>query len=290
MKAKFKIAIIAMILVSLGVNAQTTVSNIEYCNTLIANSYVKVFQISTKSNQLASNVRVSATSHTGNHVGNFTANILVNHYQDVFVKTVSGAYTQGTVKIESDNNGSYIMSYKTTSSNAGRYYFTIEALSSEITINPLPTGQVSTNTVHEHKTNFGTHESGTGGGLKSFYEGDVGIGTTNTFGYKLAVNGTIGATEIKVETTSPWPDFVFDSGYKLKEIGEVEEFIKENMHLPDFPSAKEVQINGINVGEMDAKLLQKIEELTLYMIEQNKRIEKLEKINKSLVDKLNIEE
>lgn len=109
--------------------------------------------------------------------------------------------------------------------------------------------------------------------------GNVGIGTTNTGTYKLAVDGTIGAREIKVEATG-WSDFVFEDDYKLKDLEEVESFIKDNKHLPDVPSEKEVLENGIQLGEMDAKLLQKIEELTLYMIEQNKTIKELQTIIK----------
>ena len=100
--------------------------------------------------------------------------------------------------------------------------------------------------------------------------GNVGIGTTHTFGYKLAVNGVIGSTEVKVENTSAWPDFVFSDNYELQTLEEVEEHINEKGHLPEIPSEAEVSENGINLGEMNAKLLLKIEELTLYLIEQNK--------------------
>lgn len=112
--------------------------------------------------------------------------------------------------------------------------------------------------------------------------GDVGIGTTNTFGYKLAVNGTIASTEIKVENTSNWPDFVFESDYKLPTLSEVEKHIKINGHLKDIPTTEEVEVNGILLGDMNAKLLKKIEELTLYSIDQEKRIESLEVRNEKL--------
>jgi hypothetical protein len=98
--------------------------------------------------------------------------------------------------------------------------------------------------------------------------GNVGIGTTNTSGYKLSVNGNIRAKDMTVYVS--WADYVFASDYKLKSIDEVESFIKENKHLPDVPSETEVLENGINVGEMNKILLQKIEELTLYMIELKK--------------------
>ncbi|WP_316810311.1 hypothetical protein [Pedobacter heparinus] len=102
--------------------------------------------------------------------------------------------------------------------------------------------------------------------------GDVGIGTTDPKGYKLAVNGKIRALEIKVEA-SPWPDYVFAKDYQLPTLQQTEQHIKENGHLPGIPSAAEVKTNGIDVGEMNAKLLQKIEELTLYLIDMKKDAE-----------------
>ena len=110
--------------------------------------------------------------------------------------------------------------------------------------------------------------------------GNIGIGTTNPNGWKLAVDGNIRAKEIKVETG--WSDFVFYADYKLPTLTEVENYIKEKGHLKDIPSAKEVAENGILLGEMDSKLLQKIEELTLYIIDINKRTERLERENAEL--------
>lgn len=106
--------------------------------------------------------------------------------------------------------------------------------------------------------------------------GNVGIGTTNPGSYKLAVEGTIGAREVEVKTGS-WADFVFDNEYKLKSLKEVEHYIATHKHLPDVPSEATVKKDGINVAKMDAVLLQKIEELTLYLIEQNKQIDSLKK-------------
>ncbi len=111
--------------------------------------------------------------------------------------------------------------------------------------------------------------------------GNIGIGTTNPGNYKLAVEGTIGAREVKV-TAEAWSDFVFHPTYKLRTLGEVEQFIKANNHLPEIPTEAEVKQNGVGLGEMNAKLLQKIEELTLYVIEQQKRIQELEKQNERI--------
>jgi hypothetical protein len=101
--------------------------------------------------------------------------------------------------------------------------------------------------------------------------GNLGIGTASPT-EKLSVNGKIRAHEIKVET-SGWPDYVFAKGYQLTSLEETEKHIKEKGHLPGIPSAEEVKANGVDLGEMNAKLLKKIEELTLHLIEQNKKIE-----------------
>ena len=107
-------------------------------------------------------------------------------------------------------------------------------------------------------------------------DGNVGIGTANTNGYKLAVGGNVVAEEVVVKLKENWPDYVFHKDYKKTNLDELENYIHENGHLPNIPDAKEVDKEGINVGEVQTKLLEKIEELTLYLIEQNKKIEKLE--------------
>lgn len=110
--------------------------------------------------------------------------------------------------------------------------------------------------------------------------GNVGIGTTDTFGHKLAVNGSIIAKgDIIMNDPNPshiWPDYVFEKDYNLLSLEEVERHIKEKGHLPNIPSAKEVKKNGFSLGEMNRKLLEKVEELMLYTIQQEKRIKALE--------------
>lgn len=102
--------------------------------------------------------------------------------------------------------------------------------------------------------------------------GNVGIGTLDTKGYKLAVAGNFIAEKVKVKLVPDWPDFVFEANYPLRTLEETEAFIKAHHHLPEIPSAAEVKEHGQDVGEMNAKLLQKVEEMTLYMIDLQKQL------------------
>ena len=117
--------------------------------------------------------------------------------------------------------------------------------------------------------------------------GNVGIGVDNTrtLNNKLEVNGTIRCREVLVES-STWPDYVFAKDYKLKSITEVDNYIKANNHLPDMPAASEVEQNGVKLSELNTKLLQKVEELTLYLIEQNKQLQTALKQNEVLTKRV----
>ncbi|USD24809.1 fibronectin type III domain-containing protein [Flagellimonas marinaquae] len=123
-----------------------------------------------------------------------------------------------------------------------------------------------------------------------FVDGNLGVGATDTQGYRLAVAGSVIAESVKVELEVNWPDFVFTKQYSLPSLEEVEDHILANGHLLNIPSADEVEKEGINLGKMNAKLLQKIEELTLYTIQQEKKIQELElqnkKIEKDFTDRL----
>ena len=103
--------------------------------------------------------------------------------------------------------------------------------------------------------------------------GRIGVQTDNP-DEALTVNGNIHAEKVIVSSVSA--DFVFEEDYDLRSIKEVESFIKDNGHLPDIPAAKEVETHGMDVGDINTRLLQKIEELTLYIIQQEKRITELE--------------
>lgn len=115
----------------------------------------------------------------------------------------------------------------------------------------------------------------TGTGNHIFSNGNVGIGT-ETPQAKLAVNGNILAKEIKIKTDISVPDYVFEPNYELKSLDEIERYVKENKHLPEIPSAKEIQKDGLDLAEMNLLLLKKIEEMTLHLIEQQKEIKELQ--------------
>jgi hypothetical protein len=103
----------------------------------------------------------------------------------------------------------------------------------------------------------------------------MAIGAALPTGYMLAVNGKVITKEIRVDAS--WADYVFNEDYKLRTISEVESYIKKNHHLPDVPSAAEVEKNGVALGETVSLLLKKIEELTLYLIEKDKQVDNQKK-------------
>jgi hypothetical protein len=107
-------------------------------------------------------------------------------------------------------------------------------------------------------------------------DGNVGIGTTDPGSFKLAVNGKTWSTEVQVAVNRP-PDYVFEPTYDLKPLAEIETYIKENKHLPEVPSAKEMEANGVQLGEMNMLLLKKVEELTLYLIDMKEENEQMKK-------------
>lgn len=156
-------------------------------------------------------------------------------------------------------------SFRSAESNTEYHHFTRDnATGAAVYINQLSTGPIlrlSSGIANPNLNVKFTIEN----------NGSVGIGTLNLGNYMLAVNGKIRAKEIKVDTD--WSDFVFEEHYHLPTLQEVEVHIKEKGHLKEIPSAEEVAENGVNLGEMDAKLLQKIEELTLYIIQQEKQLQ-----------------
>ncbi len=125
-----------------------------------------------------------------------------------------------------------------------------------------------------------------GSGMFVAANGSVGIGTTNTLDYMLAVAGKVVATEVFVKHIDNWYDHVFSESYDLMSIHALERYVKENKHLPDMPSEKDVSSDGIQLGSIAGLLLKKIEELTLYTIEQQKLIEEQQKVLERVLETL----
>lgn len=115
--------------------------------------------------------------------------------------------------------------------------------------------------------------------------GDIGIGTTNPDS-KLTVKGDVHAEEVKIDLSVPAPDYVFKEDYVLRDLKELQEYIKKHGHLPNIPSAKEMEANGVELGTMNMKLLEKIEELVLYTLQQEEKLadkeERIQNLEKRL--------
>jgi hypothetical protein len=114
---------------------------------------------------------------------------------------------------------------------------------------------------------------------KLHVDGSVMIGSgAPAAGYKVSINGKMICTEARVQLVTSWPDYVFASGYKLPTINDLEKYIRKNNHLPNMPSAAEVEKEkGFDLGDMQKRLLEKVEELTLYVIQLKKEAEVLQK-------------
>lgn len=147
----------------------------------------------------------------------------------------------------------------------------------------VPTGtQDNLQMWSEHYGSF-IHSSGDENGLsiksktgnKIMLESNVTINSFNHHGYRLAVNGNALFTKIIIKDLVNWPDYVFADDYVLRPLKEVQSFIQQHKHLPDVPSAEETRRNGIDVSENQAVLLRKVEELTLYILQQEEKIQEL---------------
>jgi hypothetical protein len=152
-------------------------------------------------------------------------------------------------------------------------------------------------------TRIGVFGSASGGEVNwaGYFSGDAYISsdlriatTTQATGFALSVNGKIACEEVLVEDMLNWPDYVFADDYNLMSLEELEKSINENNHLPGLPSASEIEEHGLMLGDVQKKMMEKIEELTLYTIEQNKimnellrKMENLEKENAALRESIN---
>ena len=201
-------------------------------------------------------------------------------------------FQDGTEKISNLTTTSYTVSGLTENTT---YQFTVKALdaagneSANSNTVSVTTDAASNNEDSTNDDSTGDNTSGGGGSTTSVwsesngtanYNGNVAIGTNSVpSGYQLAVEGKIRTREVRVDQDT-WPDYVFKEEYHLPSLEDIQKHIKEKGHLPNIPSAKEVEENGIELGEMNKLLLEKIEELTLYILKQEERIKILEQKNR----------
>ena len=243
-----------------GVNGQTPIAALATTGVLQIASDFHTLGAATVSEELSSgktsytNIELATHSWSGSHALLFNAN------KNVTVNGSLGA--TGNTKY-SNNQGAY-------SGGAGGIFFFANGGVMDFNISPA-SGSTSAGT----NVSWGTPK------MRINRNGEVGIGTTDIDGYRLSVEGAIRSTEVKVEA-SPWPDYVFASNYNLPSLESVETYINEHGHLPEVPSAEVVEEEGIKLGEMNAVLLKKIEELTLYTLSQQKEIASLKGENEEL--------
>ncbi len=179
-----------------------------------------------------------------------------------------------------------VLNYQVTGLTASTpYSFTVTALDA------AGNESINSNTISV-TTNTSSGE-GTGLGYWSlnnqnvyYTDGNVGIGTSIPDS-KLTVKGSIHSEEVKVDLSVPAPDYVFNTDYELTPLEILQQYIKENNHLPNIPTAKDMEANGVELGAMNMKLLEKIEELTLYILQQQKELKSQSEENKTIENNLN---
>lgn len=235
------------------------------------------------------NMRITQSGHIGIGTTTPTGKLDINgsgaHLLN-FTNKIIDADNADMLSIRSATKGSVLnlVSSRTDAGAVGGLVFTttIGAVDSHANIAGIVGGRSGTDSYAGGHLSFWT-KNGSGAvpreNVRITQEGNVGIGTNDPKGYKLAVAGKTITEEVVVKLQSTWPDYVFEQDYKLPSLSELEQYINTNKHLPEVPSAAEVKENGLSVGEMNAILLKKVEELTLYLIEQNKKIDQLQKAN-----------
>ncbi|PRX57200.1 fibronectin type III domain-containing protein [Flagellimonas meridianipacifica] len=195
-----------------------------------------------------------------------------NTSDNVGITSRSITYSDGNIPITTNSGNTTV----TGLSAATNYTFTL-AVGDAAGNSTSASDSATTNIAGSGNPPAGDADWSAGSGNDIYYNnGDVAIGRTSVpNGYKLAVDGNLRAREVRVDQEN-WPDYVFEDDYGLPSLEEIQKHITEKGHLPNMPSAKQVEAHGIELGKMDRLLLEKIEELTLYILMQQKRIEELE--------------
>jgi len=226
---------------------------------------LSLFQVGLGSNQtnMPANMLIFKNTVIGNTAGLYsyisehqefcTSNVNVNRLQTTLYRRIAGATWQGI---------------------AYRLQFAVDNSFTDGSKAYIEIGAGDPNTTGGGFIAFGTAGSDR---LVVTNAGGVGIGTTNPNGYMLAVNGSAIATSFNVKAYANWPDYVFKSDYHLPTLTDLKNYIDQNHHLPDVPSAEQVAKDGLNLGDMNRLLMQKTEELTIYLIQKDEKINQQQK-------------
>lgn len=247
-----------------------------------ASGYYEISISYTRGNIAAAATHIAAVSHANPSVWREVGCINKNKYVDIqqnFTIDCNPQYGNAKFRIRATNtygvaSQPLAVYIKIRSINFNDTFTPLNATGNDLTVNQfLP----MTNEWELFVGNLTDSQNGAAIAIKALANGNVGIGTANPQD-KLTVAGKIGAREIKV-TTNAGADFVFEPGYKLPALTELEQFVKANKHLPEIPTAQQMVKDGVNLGELNIKLLQKVEELTLHLIEKEKQLEKQTETN-----------
>ena len=240
-----------------------------------ASGFYEISITYTRGNIAAAATHIAAISHANPNIWRETGCSNRNKYVDLqqnFTVDCNSQYGSPRFRIRAINTYGVpevplTVYIKMRSINFNDSFTPLSATGNDLTVNKfLP----MTNEWELYVGTLTDPEKGASIAIKALANGNVGIGTTNPQD-KLTVAGNIAAREIKVSTTAG-ADFVFEPTYKLADLTELEKFVKTNKHLPEIPTAKEMVENGVNLGGLNIKLLQKVEELTLHLIEKDKQL------------------
>lgn len=250
-----------------------------------ASGYYEISITYTRGNIAAAATHVAAISHANPNLwreaGCTNRNKYVDGYQN-FTVDCNTQYGSPKFRVRAINTYGVtdvplIVYIKIRSINFNGSFTPLNASGNDLTVNKfLP----MTNEWELYVGNLTDPNKSASIAIKALANGNVGIGTTNPTDM-LTVAGKIGAREIKVSANAG-ADFVFEPDYELPDLKTLEKFVKTNKHLPEIPTAKEMVENGVNLGELNIRLLQKVEELTLHLIKLDKKVVALEKENKKI--------
>lgn len=243
----------------------------------------------TATNQPIGGQWVTGIQFSANNNATYANQLVFNTIGDIFTRSKPGTTFSAWSKLLTSSN--YNAYSPTLTGTGATGSWTIGITGNAATAGKLLTSKTINGVAFDGSSNItitdatAVHKTGNEviSGTKSFSTAiEIGSGTSSFAGYKLAVRGNILAENIKLNPQIAWPDYVFEKDYPLRSLSSLEQFLFKNKHLPEMPSAEEVQKEGLDIAEMNAKLLKKVEELTLYLIQKNKEMEKTNAMVKEL--------